>query len=333
MRIAVDVMGSDHGPTVVTRGAIKALGFDPALTLTLVGDESAIAKALEGQSYDKARVAIVHAPTFIAMDEHPVEAIRAKRDSSLIIATKLVGDGVCDAIVCAGSTGAQVASSTLMLRNLPGVQRAGIAALVPSVTGRVVVIDVGASVTGKPQNLLQYGVMGSLYAKSTMGIENPRVGLLSVGSESTKGNPLVKETNALFAESDLNFIGNIEGHEVFLGKTDVVVCDGFVGNILLKIAEGMAEVMFGVFHEGAVASDLVNHAAYKTAFQAVRKRVDWTETGGAQLLGVNGVSVIAHGRSNERAVENAVTTAARLVASGLNQHIVTALGRPVSAAS
>lgn len=333
MQIAVDVMGSDHGPGVVSRGAVKALGSDASMRLTLVGDQAAIAEGLKGVEHDASRVSVVHTTTFIGMHEHPVESIRAKRDASLIIATKLVQDGACDAIVCAGSTGAQVASSTLMLRNLPGVQRAGIATLVPSVTGRVVVIDVGASVTGKPQHLFQYGIMGSEYARATMGIEKPRVGLLSVGSESTKGNPLVKETNALFAESELNFIGNVEGHEVFLGKTDVVVCDGFVGNILLKIAEGMAEVMFGVFHEGATASGLVDNPAYTTAFKAVRKRVDWTETGGAQLLGVNGISVIAHGRSNERAVENAVATAARLVASGLNQHIVAALGRPVSAAS
>lgn len=331
MRIAVDVMGSDHGPAVVSRGALAALASDPAINLSLVGDEATI-RQIVGE-YDKNRVEIVHAGSVIGMDEHPVEALRAKRDASLIIATKLVQEGRCEAIVSCGSTGAQVASSTLMLRQLPGVVKAGIATLLPSVTGRVAVVDVGANVNCKAMHLYQYGAMGTYYAKATMGIENPRVGLLSVGSESTKGNPLVKETNALFADSDLNFVGNIEGHEVFLGKVDVVVCDGFVGNILLKIAEGMAEVMFEVFNESARAAGMVEDAGFRGAVRAVRKRVDWTETGGAQLIGVNGVSIIAHGRSNERAVESAVGMAARLVASGLNQQIVNAFGQAVPAAS
>jgi glycerol-3-phosphate acyltransferase PlsX len=334
MRIAVDVMGSDHGPAVIARGAVRTLADFPNLSLVLVGDEQAIQQAIKDEGADPSRCEVVHCSIAIGMHEPPIEAIRSKRDASMMVATKLVQKGEAEAIVSAGSTGAQVASSTLMLRSMPGIAKAGIAALVPSVAGRVVVIDVGANVNAKSQHLFQYGTMGSLFAEGYLGVAEPRIGLLSIGSESTKGTSLVKETHSLFTGSNLNFIGNIEGHEVFLGQTDVVICDGFVGNILLKIAEGMGEVMFGVFAEAAKASGLDANPDFKTAVNVVRRRADWTETGGALLLGLNGVSVIAHGRSNERAMHAAVKTAAQMVDSGLNARIAAAFdGRPVSAAS
>ncbi len=334
MRIAVDVMGSDHGPAVIARGALRTLKDYASLNLILVGDQAAIEQAIKDEQADRSRCEIVHSSVAIGMHEPPVEAIRNKRDASLMVATKLVQKGEAEAIVSAGSTGAQVASSTLMLRSLPGISKAGIAALVPSVTGRVVVIDVGANVNAKSQHLFQYGMMGSLFAEGFLGVESPRIGLLSIGSESSKGTSVVKETHSLFTGSELNFIGNIEGHEVFLGQTDVVICDGFVGNILLKIAEGMGEVMFGVFAEAAKASGLDANPSWGEAVNVVRKRADWTETGGALLLGLNGTSVIAHGRSNERAMHAAVRTAAQILDCGLNARIVAAFdGRPVSAAS
>ena len=327
MRIAIDIMGSDLGPAVISRGAFQSLAQLSDVNLLLVGDPKVIEGVAKETGASANRYQILEASDVIGMDEHPVEALRKKPNASLIKAIAACAEGKADAIISAGSTGAQVAASIFVLRNLPGIRRAGIAAVLPAKQGRIVVIDVGANVNCKPGHLYQYGVMASIYAEVVLGLANPRVGLLSVGSEKTKGTTLVKETNSFFENSSLNFVGNCEGHEIFRGKTDVVVCEGFVGNVLLKIAEGMAETMIEIFHAGAKAGGIAETPGYGQAMRSIRARVDWKEVGGAQLLGVNGVSVIAHGRSEEAATIGAIKTASKLVAARLNERILEALGK------
>ncbi len=325
MRIAVDVMGSDKGPRVIARGAFQALQELDNLELLLIGDPEAIQQAAEDEGVQKDAFEFVDASVTINMDEHPIEAIRKKPESSLVQSVKLLEAGKADALISAGSTGAFVAASSLLLRTLDGVRRTGIATLLPSLEGQIVVIDVGANVEPRAVDLYQYGVMGSLYAREVLGLDTPRVALLSVGSESTKGNSLVKETNARFTESNLNFAGNCEGHEIFHGKVDVVVCGGFVGNVLLKITEGLSEALVGIFSQSFSALNMEEDPAFRQAIGRVQKRIDWTEVGGAQLLGIRGTCVAAHGRSNETAILSSVRTAYRLVQANLNQQISRAL--------
>lgn len=323
MYIALDAMGSDRGPKVVARGGFLALRDMPDLQLTLVGDAPMLAEFVDAEGSDvKNRITIEGTKSVIGMNESPVEALKVKKDSSLIRAVQLVVEGKCQAIISAGSTGAQVAASTLMMRTLPGVRRAGIGTLLPSKKGKVVLVDVGANPNCKGYHLAQYGVMGALYAKSLLNLESPRVALLSIGSERSKGNLLTKEAHDYLSAAPIEFVGNIEGHEIFNGVADVIVCDGFIGNIVLKVAEGMAESLFTIFHQACEEAGVAKEPGFLKAFQSVRSRIDWEEVGGAQLLGTNGVSVIAHGRSTEAAILNAIKTGYRLVEAGLNAAIV-----------
>ena len=328
-RIAVDAMGGDHAPGAVVRGAVEALNDHDDFDLVLVGDEEQVGRELEPLDYDTCRVEVIHASQVISMDEAPVEALRHKKDSSLLKMAKLAAAGELDAIVSAGNTGAFAAACQLKLRALPGVIRPGIAVVIPSFHGPFTLCDCGANIQAKPAHLHQYGVMASLYAQRLLGLQNPRVALLSVGEESAKGTALVKQTSELLREDEgINFVGNTEGGELFRGVCDVALCDGFVGNLMVKFVEGVAEGFLQTIRreiEGEI-EDGASRAVSQAVLQRVWARHDYSEYGGAPLLGVDGTCIICHGRSEERAIRNAVGVARRSLTYGLNDAIAERLG-------
>jgi glycerol-3-phosphate acyltransferase PlsX len=320
-------MGGDHAPAELLQGCWEAVGLlDGDDLVHLVGDAKAIRAGLDAAPLNpeqKNRFKIVPTTQIIGMDEPPVEAIRNKPDSSIAVMCKLAAKGEADAVISAGNTGACVAAAQLRMRLLPGVSRPGIAVVLPTFHGPVVICDVGANIAPKPMHLEQYAIMAGAYAGAVCGIENPRVGLLNIGEEDAKGTEMVKEARKLMRdEPSINFIGNIEGRDLFGGVVDVVVCDGFVGNIVLKFTEGMADGLFQT-----IAAELRRAApALVGQFNAVMEKIyakhDWQEYGGAPLLGVDGYCLICHGRSEARAIKNAIRVAKQLVASGINQTIV-----------
>ncbi len=322
VRIAVDAMGGDHAPKVVIQGALAALEQFDDLELSLVGPEEVIQAELGGVSAD--RLSIVHAPEVVGMHESPVEALRKKPQSSLRVMASLVKAQECDAAFSAGNTGAMVAAATMLLGLLPGVRRAGIAVTLPAGDRSVVLMDVGANVQPKPIHLFQYGLMAAEYSK-IYGVEDPKVALLNIGSEDSKGNPLVKETRQLFEGSRLRFHGNVEGSDIFLGDSDVVVCDGFTGNIVLKTSEGLSEKMIQVLKQQMVGLDPSDALVIKKALGGLAAQVDYAEYGGAPLLGVNGSVVIGHGRSDAKAVSNALRWAREMKRHQVNEKIVGAI--------
>lgn len=333
-RIAIDAMGGDDAPGVVVRGSYRVAAEHKDWVLLLVGDESAVRKELAACGPELPNVAIVHAPEVIGMDEHPIEALKAKRNASLPVGVGMVQQGKADAVMSAGNTGALVAGATLLLRNLEGVRRAGIATSLPSIKGRVVIMDVGANVQPKANHLAQYGVMGEIFYRNVLAKPDQavKVGLLSVGGEEGKGNALVRETHTLLQQSPVDFIGNIEGHEIFEGRAEVVVCDGLVGNIVLKTAEGLSDILMRMFIANAGRSEIVNDPRFVAALKNFNVEIDWREVGGAALLGVNGVVVIAHGRSDERAIGSAIRIAAGCAKNHINDKIVAALSKQGAAA-
>ena len=327
MRAAVDVMGGDHAPAAILQGCWQAAPLlDGDDKILLVGDEKVIRDGLAASGLDdvaKARFEVVATTQVIEMDDSPVEAVRNKPDSSISVMCKLAGKGQADVVVSAGNTGACVAAAQLRMRTLPGVSRPGIAVILPTFYGPVVVCDVGANITPKPRHFQQYGIMAGAYAAAVCGIDNPRVGILSIGEEDAKGTTTVKEARKLMRdEPQLNFVGNVEGRDLFKGVVDVVVCDGFVGNIVLKFTEGLAEGLFRTIlaELQEFAPDLLGQ------FQPVMKKIyhnhDWQEHGGAPLLGVGGYCLICHGRSEAKAIKNAIRVGKQLVASGVNPKIV-----------
>jgi len=324
MRIAVDAMGGDHGPRVVVPGAVRGLlALGPQAHLILLGDEQAILRALPAQTPADA-VTIQHAPDEIRMDEAPAVALRRKPDSSLARAITLVQQGEADALLSAGSTGAVVAGSLLKLKRIGNVHRPAIATSFPSDRGRCIVLDAGANANCKPQHMLQFAMMGSIYAQIHLGLKQPRVGLLNIGEEESKGNDLAMAAFGLLRDSNLNFVGNVEGRDILGGGADVVVCDGFVGNIVLKFGESMLRFM-GKHLRGEIKRSWrlkLGALLMKPAFDSFRQRVDYQEEGGAPLLGVNGIVIITHGKSPARAIENATISAGRLVANRLNEQIL-----------
>jgi glycerol-3-phosphate acyltransferase PlsX len=331
VRIAVDAMGGDQGPQVVVEGALQAVGRGPSgLELILVGREEEIRRALGGAEVPSVRV--VHASEVIGMSEAPAAAVRKKKDSSIAVGTRLVKQGQADGFVSAGNTGAVVASSLVNMGRLAGVSRPAIATLWPSTTGGAVVLDVGANYECVPKNLVQFAVMGTVYARYHLGVERPRVGLLNIGEERSKGNDLVRESYSLLeAESAINFVGNVEGRDVFNGAADVVVCDGFVGNVILKFSESifsfLSHMVRDEIRRGVVAK--AGALLMRGAFSNVRAQLDYAEYGGAPLLGVNGVTIISHGKSSERAIKNAILAAARTVTEQVNGHIEASFKGPV----
>jgi glycerol-3-phosphate acyltransferase PlsX len=322
MRIAIDTMGGDHGPGVVVQGALRALpelGRDAELLL--VGDEAQLRPALGAQPQPNTR--IVHAPDVIGMHEPPAQAVRRKPGSSIAVAIRLVQEGGADAVLSPGSTGAVVAGALFGLGRIRRVLRPAIATLFPTEGRDCVVLDVGANSDCKPAHLLQFGILGALYANIRLGCERPRVGLLNIGEEESKGNELAQAAWPLLQHSGLHFVGNVEGRDLLAGRADVVVCDGFVGNIVLKFAESMLGFTRGLLRAEIAGSRRLQLGAalLGPAFAALKKRLDYQEFGGAPLLGVDGVVVIAHGKSSVRAIESAVKSCAVLVENRYTERV------------
>jgi glycerol-3-phosphate acyltransferase PlsX len=319
--VAVDAMGGDAGPSAVMEGAVLAAA-DARTRLILVGDEPRLRGELT--KYPAAReIRIVHAPTVVGMDESPSSVVRRRRDSSIWRATELVKAGEADAVVSAGHTGASMATAFFLLGTLQGVERPAIATILPTLKGAAVLLDVGANVDSKPQHLVQFAIMGHVYAQRMLNVPSPRVGLLSIGEEDTKGNELTKETFKLLKQTQVNFIGNVEGRDVYTGNADVIVCDGFIGNVALKISEGLAETIMQVLRREITQSvaGRLGFLLLRPAFRRFKRRVDYAEYGGAPLLGIDGVSIICHGRSSPKAIKNAIHVARDFVAGHVNRHI------------
>lgn len=322
MRIVVDAMGGDHGPSVVVDGAVKA-AREYGYEIVFVGDEPAIRKELALHHTVGLKIEIVHTTEVITMEESPAQACRQKKDASVCRAAHLVAEKKADAFVSAGNSGAALTSALMYLRRLPHVSRPALAVVMPSLTGISVILDVGANVDCKPKHLYQFALMGSVYVRDIFGKPSPRVGLLSIGEEETKGNELTLAAFKLLEKDGTNFIGNVEGRDIIKGKADVVVCDGFVGNVLLKFGEGLAEAMFTLIKEQIGGHPVRRLAALflRGVFRNIKKRTAYDEYGGAPLLGVNGVCIICHGLSNAKAIKNAVKLAAWAVERKVNEHI------------
>ena len=327
MRAAVDVMGGDHAPAAILKGCWEAAPLlDENDLVYLVGSEQTINQGLAASNLtpsQKSRYKLIATTQIIEMDDSPVDAIRAKPKASINVMCDLVKKGEADVAISAGNTGACVAAAQLKMRLLPGVSRPGIAVILPTFHGPVVICDVGANPEPKPKHLEQYAIMAGAYASAICGIESPRVGLLSIGEEDVKGNQLTKESRKLMRdEPQINFIGNVEGRDLFKGAVDVVVCDGFVGNIILKFTEGIAEGLFQTIMAelSEFAPDLLEQ--FKPVMKKIYHKHDWQEYGGAPLLGVGGYCLICHGRSDSRAIKNAIRVGKQLVNSGVNQKII-----------
>ncbi len=322
-RIAVDAMGGDHGPAVIVTGAVagaRSLGCD----LLLVGQPEAIREAMVSTAASGVHADIVDAEDVIGMDEHAAQAVRRKPRSSIVVALRLIKDGRADAVVSAGNSGAVMAAALMVLGRIPGIDRPAIASSMPTAASRTLLLDLGAVADPRPANLVQFAVMGQVYAEKVLGVANPSVGLLSNGEEATKGNALVQQVHALLVTTEgLNFVGNVEGSDIARGTIDVVVTDGFTGNVALKTAEGIATLMTELLR-AEITSTLPRKLAgllLRPAFRAVRDKLDYAETGGAALLGVNGAVIIAHGRSSARAIENALRVAAEAAEHDLTAKI------------
>jgi glycerol-3-phosphate acyltransferase PlsX len=322
-------MGGDQGPQVVVEGALEALReTDARVSVVLIGDEAVIRghlKTMDSSGSLSSRCQVVHAGQSVDMDEDAATAARRKKDSSLAIGMKLMKEGSSDALFSAGNTGAMVAAALLGIGRISGVQRPALATLVPAGTpkGFCVMLDVGATADCKPVHLQQFAIMGDLYARHIMGVEEPRVGLLNIGEESSKGNELARESHELLKTTSIRFVGNVEGRDIFRGAADVVVTDGFTGNVVLKFVESVdswVKVIFRREVKNNIFSRLGALLLLPT-FRALGRRLDYAEYGGAPLLGVNGVCIIGHGRSSARAVKNGVKMAARFVEHGLNERI------------
>jgi len=311
MRVVLDAMGGDHAPTVNIEGAVETVHESDDIEVILVGDESAIKKELKGRKFTSGRISIVHASQVVEMHEPPTVAIRKKRDSSIRVGIGLVKTGEADAFVSAGHSGVVMGTSLLLLGMSKGVDRPAIATLMPTLRDTFILLDVGATVDCKPENLHQFALMGNIYCKLILGREKPSVGLLSIGEEDIKGNELTKEAFKLIKQSRLNFIGNIEGKDIFTGMADVVVCDGFIGNIALKISEGLAETILKMLRKeiSSITAGRLGYLMLKPAIRNFKKRTDYDEYGGAPLLGINGTSIISHGRSSSKAIKNALKVA------------------------
>ena len=332
MQIAVDVMGGDHGCGVVIAGAKLALQTNRKISqLFLVGNEAEISAALEKQGVKDERVTIINASQVLTMEDKPVVGLRKKKDCSILRAVELIREGAADALISPGNTGGVVAASTIRLRPLPGVDRPGIATVIPAPHNEFVLLDAGANVECKPIHLLHYAIMGSVYSQEILGYKSPRVGLLNVGTEEVKGNELTLEAFRLCKQIELNFIGNIEGHDLFSNRVDVVVCDGFVGNIVLKTCESLATAIFDWLKRELTKNPVRKAGAYlaREAFRTIKRRMDPDAYGGAPLLGLNGNVMIAHGSSRERAILNAI----RLATEAVQNHVNEAITRRVAAAN
>ncbi|MGE5487626.1 MAG: phosphate acyltransferase PlsX [bacterium] len=330
--IAVDAMGSDHAPKVEVEGALAA-ARTLGVQVILVGREEQLRKELASQGAGNLPVQVVHASEVVTMDDSAARAVRSKRDSSIRVAARLVRDGVAQGLVSAGNTGAVMATAKMVQGTVPGVDRPALALPFPTLRGiPTVMVDVGANVDCTPRMLAQFAVMGDLYARIILPGRVPRVGLLSIGEEDHKGNELTRQAMPLLRALPINFVGNVEGGDLYTAKVDVIVCDGFVGNVALKVSEGMVEVIKQFLKDGltATVTRKLGFMLSRSAYKEFKKRVDYSEYGGAVLLGVRGVCVICHGRSNANAIKNAIRVAKEIAEARVNQRIETELRRSSS---
>lgn len=338
MKIALDAMGGDFAPKNIVAGGVQALAeYSQIEKLFLVGDKAAIERELKANRFalDDPRLEIVHTTEVVYMTDSALDAVRKKKDSSLSRAMDLVKNGKADAFVSAGHTGAVVTAAQIKLRTLPGVDRPGIATVMPTETNLFLLIDAGANPEPRPIHLVQYAIMGSVYSRHVLGYKNPQVGLMSIGGEDTKGTDLTKEVFKELKQTSLNFRGNVEGHDLFSDPVEVVVCDGYVGNVVLKTCESIAvAIMTWLKHElKANPIRLAGAMLAQGAFKSLKKKIDPDEYGGSPLLGVNGTVIIAHGASSARAIKNALRVAAESVAHGVNPHILEEVRRHQKTAS
>ena len=323
MKIALDAMGGDYAPAVTVEGALEAVSEIQGLSVVLVGDEVELANELRGKNYPVSSIHIKHASQVVDMGEAPLTALRRKKDSSIKVAIELVKSGEADAMVSAGNSGVVMATALFLLGKLPGVERPAIAAVMPTLKGCFILIDAGANVDCRATHLLQFAIMGEAYAKSIFNIGSPKIGLLGIGKEDAKGNELTKEAFKLIKDSGLNFIGNIEGKDIFLGDADVVVSDGFVGNIALKISEGLAEAMTKMLKReiSEKSTGRIGYLFLKNALKSFKKKTDYSEYGGAPLLGISKPCIISHGRSTAKAIKNALKLADEFYIKGVQDII------------
>lgn len=322
MKIAIDAMGGDYAPSVVVEGAVAA-ARESDFSLILVGDQDAIQRELSRHNAAALPIEIVHASEVVGMDDSPIAPLRGKQDSSIRVAIDLVKEDKAQAVVSAGNTGAVMASAKVVLGAIKGVERPAIAAVLPSRNGQSLLLDVGANVDCKPFHLLQFAIMGNIYAQEVMGIIKPAVGLLNIGEEKSKGNELTKETFPLLEDAPLNFIGNVEGRDIYNGKADVIVSDGFIGNVGLKISEGVADIITSLIKK-EVGSNRISQAAalfLKPAWKRMKKIMDYSEYGGAPLLGIDATCIICHGGSNAKAIKNGIFLAHESWQHDLTQRI------------
>ncbi len=324
MRIALDAMGGDHAPGPIVAGAVHALADQPDLQVVLVGDQTQIEACLPTGDFPRDRLEVFHASQTIAMDDSPVEALRRKPDNSISRCWQLLAERKVEAVVSAGSTGAMVAGGLRLKRFLPKVRRPGIATVMPTIRGYCVLLDVGANVYPKPLHLFHYGVMGAIFAKHILHIPHPTIGLMNVGHEEGKGHDLARDTHALFNNSPLKdrFVGNVEGRDIHRHACDVIVTDGFVGNVVLKVCEGVFDFIMKMVGKEIVAPLPNDQRIALNALQGLIDRYDYSEFGGAPLLGIDGICIICHGASGDRAIRNALKVAAQYARLGLNQLIV-----------
>lgn len=320
--VALDAMGGDHAPAATVQGAVEA-ARQHGLSVALVGRETVLRRELARHAPVPKSVTLVDAPDVITMDDQPTAPARAKRNSSLAVAMRLVRDGQACAFVTAGNTGAAMVAAKLTLGAITGIDRPALASVVPGIDRQTLIVDVGANVDCKARHLLEFAIMGHFYSESVLGVSKPRIGLLSVGEEKGKGDRLTQEAYELLAGAGLNFIGNVEGSDVYAGTVDVVVCDGFVGNVVLKVSEGLGEMVFSLLKREARRSPLsaAGFLLAKGAFSGFKRQVDYAEYGGAPMLGVRGACLIGHGRSSPKAIRNAIRVAHSYATRGVIRHI------------
>lgn len=325
MKIAVDAMGGDHGPREIVNGAIQA-AREYGCEIVLVGDEEELKALLnETKDWQQLGLTVQHASEIIQMDEQPGTAVRKKKDASVVVATRLVRDGQCAAVVSAGSTGAAVAAALFGLGRIAGIERPTIATPIPNLKGTTVLLDSGANVDGKPKHLVQSAIMGSIYAQYVLGVAAPKVGLLSIGEEESKGNEQTQATFPLLKQlKTISFIGNVEGRDIPKGTVDVVVCDGFVGNVVLKFGEGLASAIMQLVKDAVRNSGWLTKMAsllLLPALKSLKRKLDYAEYGGAPLLGVQGGFIICHGSSKDKAIKNAIRVAKEFTEQRVVEHI------------
>jgi glycerol-3-phosphate acyltransferase PlsX len=325
MRIAIDAMGGDFAPDEILAGAIESIQhLDKDDSLILVGPAEVIETKLGTKNLDKYGniLKIVNASEVIEMDESPIDALRKKRHSSISVMVKLAAEGQADGVISAGNTGACVVACQMRMRNIEGVNRPGIAVVFPTFEGPVTMCDVGANIACKPVNFYQYAIMACMYSKHLLGIENPRVGIMSIGEEDAKGNEIVKKARELIkSDPKINFIGNIEGRDIFKGKCDVAICDGFVGNVMLKLTEGLVDGLFKVIKHEIMQESMRLALKFKPIMMRMYQKYDYNEYGGALLLGINGTSVVCHGSSKSRTIKNAIMACRKFHNQKINEKV------------